>query len=177
MVQGLAGSDDQMLIGFDGEGIIRFVSSSSKQGEFSREYTDVMTGDLREIEAYLRRMQQLNSKAARNNNHANFSQRKNGQKGKPIVESVGKNVLGELGIAETVYSAVCRMAEEKRTVFQISGEDIKHYIRRKNKAREMCLIIDASSSMAGKRLDAAKALAHQLLLTTSDRISVVVFFL
>ncbi|GMB02077.1 VWA domain-containing protein [Pelosinus sp. IPA-1] len=171
-------SDDQMLVGMDGKGIIKLEGHTITidRREYSKEYEEYLERNLVEVEEQLRRMQKLNKQASiKSNNAKHVSQWKNGHKGRRIIQKVGQEALVELGIAETVYAAVRRMAEEKKADFQITEEDLQHYIRHRSKEREICLIIDASASMEGKRINAAKALAHQLLFTTPDRISVVTF--
>jgi magnesium chelatase subunit D len=49
------------------------------------------------------------------------------------------------------------------------------YRRRGLGPLDVCLVIDASASMAGPRMRAAKYLAQHLLLSTRDRVAVVVF--
>lgn len=53
--------------------------------------------------------------------------------------------------------------------------DLMVHARRGLAPLDICLVIDASASMAGMRMRAAKYLAQHLLLSTRDRLAVVVF--
>jgi magnesium chelatase subunit D len=66
-----------------------------------------------------------------------------------------------------------RSAETGRPA--IRREDVLVYRRRGLGPLDVCLVIDASASMAGPRMRAAKYLAQHLLLSTRDRVSVIVF--
>lgn len=82
---------------------------------------------------------------------------------------------GELAITEMVNAAARRMVENRGTIFNIIHEDIRYLPRKKRKKIEFCLVIDASSSMEGQRIQVAKMIARYLFFSTSDRISVIVF--
>ena len=77
----------------------------------------------------------------------------------------------QIAVAETVTASMTRTRGE----VAISAEDIRTYRDRAKRAVDVCLLIDASASMAGKRIRAAKYLAQHLVLAGRDRIAVVVF--
>lgn len=96
----------------------------------------------------------------------------------------GQNILnhikighefGEVNISESISAAARRMVEKDDKLFRITHEDLRYSINRKRQKIEFCLLIDASSSMEGQRIRAAKQLAKFLFLSTADRISVIVF--
>lgn len=57
----------------------------------------------------------------------------------------------------------------------ICREDLQVYQRYKTRPTDVCLLLDASASMAGRRLKAAKYLARHLLLSTRDKVAVIAF--
>lgn len=79
--------------------------------------------------------------------------------------------LGELAWPETVLAAAAR----GRTPLRVSAGDLRVHVRQRRKPVDVCLLIDASASMSGERMRAAKTLARHLLFTTRDRVAVVVF--
>jgi len=94
--------------------------------------------------------------------------------------------VGSLGVPETVVKALTRRLVERRqgpgsaspgvpAPFCLSREDLLVHSRRGLAGLDICLVIDASASMAGTRMRAAKYLAQHLLLSTRDRVAVVVF--
>ncbi len=98
--------------------------------------------------------------------------------------------VGALAVPETVVRAATRRLQE-RAAASVDGspapgaatgpglalrrEDFLVHRRRGLGPFDICLLIDASASMAGPRMRAAKYLAQHLLLSTRDRVSVVVF--
>lgn len=59
--------------------------------------------------------------------------------------------------------------------FHLAREDLRVYRRQGYRTRDICLLIDASASMAGKRIRAAKHLARHLLQSGHDRVAVLSF--
>jgi len=82
---------------------------------------------------------------------------------------------GELAISQMISAATRRMVEGKETLFQITQEDVRYFFKQKKRKIEFCLLIDASSSMQGQRIQVAKFLAKYLYFSTYDRISVIIF--
>lgn len=81
---------------------------------------------------------------------------------------------GDIAVPETVLAAAKRCHFE-RSALHIGVPDLHFYERKRSQPIDLCLVIDASASMAGRRLKAAQFLATQLLLSTRDRVAVVVF--
>lgn len=82
---------------------------------------------------------------------------------------------GEISLPETIQAAASRQAANPGHSLRISQADIRRISRRTTCNAEFCVLIDASASMAGQRMNAAKHLVRHLLLSTPDRISVIVF--
>lgn len=96
--------------------------------------------------------------------------------------------VGALAVPETVVrAAVNRLMEgvgsggaarsgaAAGVGLSIRRGDLQVYGRRGLGPLDICLVVDASASMAGPRMRAAKYLAQHLLLSTRDRVAVVVF--
>lgn len=82
--------------------------------------------------------------------------------------------IGELEINETIKNALTR-CYYKEEAFGIEGQDLVILKRSPKINQDICLIIDASASMAGHRLRNAKFLAKHLILNSHRRISVLAF--
>ena len=95
--------------------------------------------------------------------------------------------LGDVAVPETVTTAI-RRAYLERVQRRSAGlpadgpvriglerRDVHVYLRSAEQALHICLLIDASASMAGRRIMAAKHLARHLLVSTRDRIAVIAF--
>ncbi|MCL6581053.1 MAG: VWA domain-containing protein [Firmicutes bacterium] len=87
--------------------------------------------------------------------------------------------VGELAVPETVVRGVVRALREtsgdRPGRLRLGREDLLVHRRRGLGPLDVCLVIDASASMAGPRMRAAKYLAQHLLLSTRDRVAVIVF--
>jgi magnesium chelatase subunit D len=77
----------------------------------------------------------------------------------------------DLALPETVLAASVKMEPKIR----IRHTDLRKYRVRTLSSAPVCLLIDASSSMAGERIRAARYLAQHLLLISKDKLAVVVF--
>jgi len=89
--------------------------------------------------------------------------------------------VGELALPETVVAAARRRLQDDPQVGQgppgltIQRNDLHQVQRSQPEPLDICLLIDASASMAGRRLKAAKFLARHLLLATRDQVAVIAF--
>ena len=80
-----------------------------------------------------------------------------------------------LAIPETILNSLARCRAENTAQFRLRREDIQVYRRRPTQLPEICLLIDASASMVGKRIRAAKYLIRHLAMTCQVKISVLTF--
>ncbi len=90
--------------------------------------------------------------------------------------------LGDLAVPETVRAALTRTHLERIQSgegpvrgLRLEREDVHVHLRSGEQPLHVCLLIDASASMAGRRILAAKHLARHLLVSTRDRIAVIAF--
>lgn len=103
--------------------------------------------------------------------------------------------LGDLAVPETVLAALkrTRLAQvakppgagvgpgpgaggrQRSVPLRLQREDVHVCLRTGEQPLHICLLIDASASMAGRRILAAKHLARHLLASTRDRIAVIAF--
>lgn len=92
----------------------------------------------------------------------------------------GKSI-SDLAVPETVLAGLRRSylrrvaAPGSRGRFSLERQDLRVYTRAGEQPLYICLLIDASASMAGRRILAAKHLVRHLLASTRDRIAVVAF--
>lgn len=80
-----------------------------------------------------------------------------------------------LAATETVISALVRQAADASNGHRITQQDLRWQQRQQQQGIDICLLIDASASMLGKRMKAAKSLAGYLVQNSRDRISVITF--
>lgn len=87
--------------------------------------------------------------------------------------------LGDIAVPETLFAAIrrthMRRLDGSPSHFSLRREDIHVNLRSGDQPLHICLLIDASASMAGRRILAAKHLARHLLVSTRDRVSVIAF--
>lgn len=81
--------------------------------------------------------------------------------------------LQEIAWPETIMAAA--KGGPAAGPLRIQGADFRVRQRVRRRPVDICLLIDASASMAGERMRAAKALVRHLLLSTRDKVAVVVF--
>ncbi|MFZ5815109.1 MAG: VWA domain-containing protein [Bacillota bacterium] len=90
--------------------------------------------------------------------------------------------LGDLAVPETVRAAIRRTHLERIAGgggpaggLRLERKDVHLHLRAAEHSLHICLLIDASASMAGRRILAAKHLARHLLVSTRDKIAVIAF--
>jgi len=81
----------------------------------------------------------------------------------------------DIAPAETVARAYARALAAGVRPGAIAAGDICIRERGRPRPLDLCLLIDASASMAGKRIKAARYLTEHILLATRDRVAVVTF--
>ncbi len=82
---------------------------------------------------------------------------------------------GDLAVPETIIEAKKSSLLRGEEHLSIHKEDLRIYDRKSYVPVDVCLLIDASASMAGDKRQAACYLAEHLLLTGRDRVAVVTF--
>ncbi|HOB88072.1 MAG: VWA domain-containing protein [Bacillota bacterium] len=80
-----------------------------------------------------------------------------------------------IAVPETVVASLVRRKIEKDAPSRLLREDIRVYRRRPVSPPEICLLIDASASMVGRRIRAAKYLIRHLTMACRVKISVLTF--
>jgi magnesium chelatase subunit D len=94
--------------------------------------------------------------------------------------------LSAIAVVPTVVASLARQAAEqppgedpgaprKRLSLRVQASDVRVPTAHRRQSVDVCLVLDGSASMAGRRLRAAKYLAQHLLLTSKDKVAVVVF--
>jgi magnesium chelatase subunit D len=84
--------------------------------------------------------------------------------------------LGSIAVVPTVVAAATRaLASSRQHRWTITRSDLMEPKPKPRASSDVCILLDGSASMAGRRLRAAKYLAQHLLLATRDRVAVVVF--
>lgn len=170
------GASEQALQRLEGLNIVDKTGKNIQLTEYGRGFKDHLDSHIPELEAHLRRSIRLVRPFACVKGRSPIESKsilREGQR-QAITWSQG-DVLGQLAIAETVSAAARRLVSSERNLLYIDSTDIHHMVKREKTKSEICLVIDASASMAGPRIRAAKFLARHLLLSTPDRIGVVVF--
>ncbi len=82
---------------------------------------------------------------------------------------------GDLAVPETVVQAVKNSFMRGDSRLTIQKEDLHYYQKKTYTPIDVCLLIDASGSMAGDKRQAACYLAEHLLLTGKEKVAVVTF--
>jgi magnesium chelatase subunit D len=82
---------------------------------------------------------------------------------------------GDLAVKETIVQAAINSLIRDNGHFSIKKEDLHYYQKKNYIPIDVCLLIDASGSMAGEKRQAACFLAQNLLLSGKERVAVVTF--
>lgn len=85
------------------------------------------------------------------------------------------NWHGDLAVPETIIQAKKNSLMRGDKHLKIEKEDLHFYSKKKYIPIDICLLIDASGSMAGDKRQAACYLAEHLLLTGKEKVAVVTF--
>lgn len=80
-----------------------------------------------------------------------------------------------IAVPETILTSLVRRGAEGPAAPALLRDDIRVYRRRPAHPPEICLLIDASASMVGRRIRAAKYLIHHLAMACRMKISVLTF--
>ena len=139
------------------------------------ELHDFLTLKSKEIEMQFRRLLRKAPGIKPPRDRASFSEPRASRPGKawgtrPMTLPAGE-WPHDIALPETIAAALARYPYE----LSVAPEDLRTYRDRSKRSADVCLLIDASASMAGKRIRAAKYLAQHLLLASREKIAVVVF--
>ncbi len=80
-----------------------------------------------------------------------------------------------LAVSPTITNALMRQGGARKQPWDIRQEDLRFEQRQARSSIDICLLLDASASMLGRRMKAAKNLAEHLVQNSRDRISVITF--
>jgi len=86
-----------------------------------------------------------------------------------------KNWSGDLAVPETIVQAKKNSFLRGDLGLRITKDDLHYYEKKTYIPIDVCLLIDASGSMAGDKRQAACYLAEHLLLTGKEKVAVVTF--
>lgn len=160
-----------------GMGVVEANRSQIKLTEYGQALKEYLKINMTDIDAYIRRSIRLIKPASEVSGKSLTLLKKSGSSGTGSSRTenwLSGNIAGELAIAETVHAAAGRSILENND-FRITCRDIQQQLRYRRNKTDFCLLVDASASMAGMRIKAAKFLARHLFLASNDRISVVTF--
>ncbi|MGD0153570.1 MAG: VWA domain-containing protein [Thermacetogeniaceae bacterium] len=167
------------VIGLTNAGLIRrgwFADTLTKEGQ---ELLEFVMLHQRELESQMRKLlRQVPVPSTKYQSERNTSL-KSSQKHYAYTSKTTtplKNAwLGSIAVSETIVQAAKNRFLQKRSTPLVTREDIKVHETVMSKPVDVCLVIDGSASMAGPKMKAVWQLAEHLLLTTRDRIAVVLF--
>lgn len=168
------GQKERVLQSLQGLGIVNLKGEKPALTQYGKELKDFVAQRLPDVESYIRRMYRLLKPydAETGRTKANKAPGPEGAGRRILSKEVG---FGEVSIPETIQAAASRLAATPGGRLQIDQGDIRRNARLAKCKSEICVLIDASASMAGQRMSAAKYLVRHLLLSTPDRVSVVYF--
>lgn len=157
------------------QGLTKFPSNLRPGERPPGEQAASRVGRLPDAETHLRR---LLAKLTRKNAAAGPGSGERMPAGRHPARSSGQTVghsAGTLDLSATVHAAAARMITTARPMLTIAAGDLRFQPRPSAPKADICFILDASASMAGERLQAAKALILRLLSTAARRVSVISF--
>jgi len=150
--------------------------SLTDQGEELRSYLDV---NQRELEAELRKLLRRLPAGARNSprrsRHKTQTKEKDVLNKRKIMARKDSDGNSTIAVPETIIHAARSSLREGRKHLKISDEDVQVYGKRSYVPIDICLLVDCSASMQGDKSQAAWQLAEHLVLSSREKISVVVF--
>jgi len=144
------------------------------------EVKSILTAYASEIEAAIRRLIRKMPIVKRFPQHEEGRFRKKAPGDAPRIAKTARPLReGEwcdtIAIPETVVNSLVRCRVEEANSPRFLRDDIHVYRRRPARPPEVCLLIDASASMVGRRIRAAKYLIRHLTMACRVKISVLTF--
>lgn len=171
------GNVNQMINSLSGMGIVEIKGEKLSITPYGKELKQYLDRNLPEVQVYIRQMLKSLKPVSRQAGSIRSSavNEKFGR-GPKILTSFGENAnYAEFAVAESVMSAAQRKVQLSSENLSFNQSDLYVYVRQKRPKSEVLLVIDASASMKGQRILAAKFLVRHLLLSTLDRIGVITF--
>ncbi|NPV92954.1 MAG: VWA domain-containing protein [Firmicutes bacterium] len=151
-------------------------TSLTDQGEELREY---LTFNQQELEAELRKMMRKlpggsrrYQRFARSRTETREKDVINKRKVLPRSDREGTSVIA---VPETIIHAAKKSLREGERHVKITEDDVQVYGTRAYIPIDICLLVDCSASMQGDKSQAAWQLAEHLVLSSRERVAVVVF--
>lgn len=159
----------------EGYGYVERVGHRYRLSEEGMELNRKLLTNARELETELRRQSLLLVRQSNGNVGSLGPLVKQPTARRGMSRRVVTKTQGEiLAVSETVTSALVRGLSVKHSL-RVEPDDLHYERRLQRKGIDICLLIDASASMMGKRIKAAKGLAEHLVSNSRDRISVITF--
>ena len=167
------------VIGMSNAGLIRrgwFADTLTRDG---RELMEFVMLHQRELESQMRKLLRQAPMPSARYRVVRSSHLKSRQKHYHYVNKTTTPLkdawLGSIAVAETIVQSAKNRFFQKRSVPLLTRDDIRVHQLVMSKPVDVCLVIDGSASMAGPKMKAVCQLAEHLLLSTRDRIAVVIF--
>jgi magnesium chelatase subunit D len=167
------------VIGMPNAGLIRrgwFADTLTKEGQ---ELLEFVMLHQRELESQMRKLLRQAPMPSARYRVVRSSHLKSRQKYYTYVSKTTTPLkdawLGSIAVAETIVQSAKNRFFQKRSVPLLTRDDIRVHQQVMSKPVDVCLVIDGSASMAGPKIKAVWQLAEHLLLSTRDRIAVVIF--
>lgn len=160
----------------EGYGLVAKQANRYRLSEAGMELSRRLLVNARELEAELRQQSIFLTKQGSNElgSFGAVSRRETVRRGvarRVIVEHSGEF----LAVNQTITNALSRKAAGNSVGWEIQRSDLRFEQRQARGGIDICLLLDASASMLGKRMKAAKNLAEHLVQNSRDRISVITF--
>lgn len=148
----------------------------TEEGEDLQNY---LVGNKQEMEALLRRILRKFPKGSKRYQRFAKTQFESRSKEKinkrKVLRQDDDSGSSVVAVPETVLEGAKRSLKDGLEHIRISKEDVQVYGKRSYVPIDICLLVDCSASMAGDKSQAAWQLAEYLLLSSRERVAVVVF--
>lgn len=171
------GNVEQMINSLSGMGIVEVKDKKIRITHYGREFKQYLDKNMTDVQSHLRQM--LKSLKPISNQSSSFRtiefDKAIGNGPKILLPFKENTTYSEFAVAETVMAAARRSIQVNCEKLAFDQSDLRVYIRQQRPKSEVLLLIDASASMKGQRILAAKFLVRHLLLSTLDKIGVITF--
>ncbi|MGI6092193.1 MAG: VWA domain-containing protein [Veillonellaceae bacterium] len=171
------GNAEQMINSLSGLGIVEVKDNKIRLTNYGREFKQYLDKNLTDVQSHLRQMLKSLKPVSKLPSSLKTIQSDNaiGNGPKILLPFKDTTRYSEFAVAETVMAAARRSIQINCDRLGFDHSDLRVYIRQQRPKSEVLLLIDASASMKGQRILAAKFLVRHLLLSTLDKISVITF--